>query len=676
MPRAPIQSSRFGRTAGRALARLIGLVMRTSSVVREPPDLDERLTRQAPIIMAFWHGQFMMIPPLKPPGIPTRVIVARHGDAEVIATVLDSYGMELIRGAGAGGRKRDRGGADALRGAVKTLAEGFSIATTADVPPGPARAASAGIITLARLSGRPIVPVAVATTRFRSLATWSRMTINLPYSTIAAVAGEPIHVPREADEGTLEQLRQRLEDRLNAVTSRAYALAKADEDKATPFGAASRKRPVAPGFRLKAYRAVMQLLTPAAPLVLGHRRRQGKEDPERGAERLGTPGRARPAGPLVWAHAASVGETNAVLPVIDALLARRPDLNVLLTTGTRTSAEIAARRLGERAMHQYIPLDAPGFVARFLDHWRPDAAVFVESEIWPNLILDADRRAIPLVLVNARMSDRSFKRWRRNRASAAALLGRFRVVLAQTDALARRDRELGARTAIAAGNLKIDAPPPPVDAVKRAELERAIGGRPVLLAASTHEGEDAIIAAAHGIAAASVPGLLTIIVPRHPERGAAIAGVVAAAGLTARRRAVGELPDAHSAVYIADTIGELGTFYALARVALIGGSLVAHGGQNPIEAVRHGSVVMTGPHTHNFTEAFEVLMRLGGAAVVKDAREIAREATALLSDPEELSRRRERAEAGLAELTGALDATVEAIAGVLPAAPEGLKRAS
>src|SRR5581483_2847098 len=248
---------------------------------------------------------------------------------------------------------------------------------------------------------------------------------------------------------------------------------------------------------LKTYRALTSCARPIAPLLLSLRGRRGKEEPLRRNERLGRASVKRPSGQLVWFHAASVGETNAILPVMKALSQERPSLSFLLTTGTVTSAQLAAKRLGPRAVHQYAPLDAPEYVASFLDHWRPDLGVFTESEIWPNLILESAARGIPLALVNARMTKRSFRRWRRSLSFAQPLFSRCTVVLAQNETLARRFSALGAPSVIPAGNLKIDAPPAVVDSVELERLRQALHGRPVLIAASTHEGEEQIIAEAH-----------------------------------------------------------------------------------------------------------------------------------------------------------------------------------
>lgn len=676
MARSPDTTRKLNRLAGSALAGLISLVQRTSKVVYEPEDALKRLAGDHPLIVAVWHGQFMLSSGFRPgPEVKVAAMVARHGDAELVGAAMERFGVELIRGAGAGGRRKDRGGVHALRQAVRALKDGYSVVMTADVPPGPARRAGIGIVTIARLSGRPIVPCAAASSRFHSLDTWSRMTINLPGSKIAYVAGDPIWVPPDAGEAELEFARQQLERALNAVTRRAYDIVGANLTRATPASVADPSSPPAdPDFRLKAYRTTMSLLRPFAPLILKVRERSGKEDPRRRGERLGYASVARPKGVVCWVHAASVGETNAVLPVIEALGAARPDLHFLLTTGTVTSAGLAERRLGPNAVHQYVPLDAPEYAARFLEHWQPDLAVFTESEIWPSLILDTAVRNIPIALVNARLSHRSRRRWQRNKAMAVPLFSRFSIILAQNDRMALGFSALGARNVVSVGNLKIDAPPPPVDLQELDRLKAALGERPVFAAASTHEGEEESIAVAHRALARRFEGLCTIIAPRHPERGTAIAEMLKNLGFTVAQRSLGALPGPRTEIYIADTIGELGTLFALAPVAFVGGSLVDRGGQNPIEAIRHGAAVLTGPHWHNFRDAYRALLRHGGAIEVHSSTDIAAAVSKILDSPAELQSMRAGAEQALDTLSGALDKTVEALLRYLP--DERLKRAS
>lgn len=676
MALSPQHKSKLSSLSVRAVARLINTVHDTSTILFDPPDAKAQLASQHPAIVAVWHGQFMMLANERPAGVTYAAMVARHGDAELIGEALKIIGVELIRGAGAGTRQRDRGGAYALRAAMKALDEGKSFVMTADVPPGPARRAGEGIITLARLSGRPIVPCAVASSRYTALKTWSRMTINLPYSKLAYVVGPPITVPRDATPALLEAKRIDVEKALNVATAKAYEMAGADPARATPPSRSDvTAPPAAPGRGLRFYKQATKMLRPAAPMLLKIRERAGKEDPARRGERLGQAGIARPEGPLVWLHAASVGETNAVLPMIERLSDVRPDLKFLLTTGTVTSASVAARRLPASAIHQFVPLDAPDCAKAFLDHWRPNLVVFTESEIWPNLILETSARSIPLTLISARMSNRSYGRWKRRPGMSQPLFNRFALVVTQNEKLTRRFGDLGARNVVTAGNIKIDAPPPRADQAELEKLRSALNGRPVFVAASTHEGEETIIAEAHRRIAREIPDLCTIIVPRHPDRGVAIAEHLKTSGLDVSRRACGNLPVAHTEIYVADTLGELGTFYALSGIAFVGGSLVEKGGQNPIEAVQHGAGVLTGPHWHNFRDSYRSLFRHKGAVEVKGATDLADRVIGLMKKEDELDDMRRGATAALQTMSGALGRTVEALLAYLPP-NEGLRRAS
>ncbi len=661
------------RVAGHLLARYVRFVRRTSRGIPEMDAIVAANVKHHPCIVAMWHGEFMLLPLIKPPDKPVDVMLARHGDAEFLGVALEDFGMQLIRGAGAAGRKKDRGGSHAYRAAIQALREGRAVAMTADVPGGEARRAGPGIVMAAKQSGKPILPVAIATKRYVALNTWSRMTINMPYSSLGFAVGPLVKVPHDATPEDMERYRQAVETGLNAATAQAYATAGGDATRATPGRAAARY--AEPGLWIKCYRAATSCARPFAPLLLGMRERRGKEEPLRRGERLGQASLARPTGRLVWFHAASVGETNAILPLMGALARERPSLSFLLTTGTVTSATLAAQRLPPRAIHQFAPLDAPEYVARFLDHWRPDLGVFTESEIWPNLILESSARGIPLALVNGRITKRSFRRWRSVRSFAEPLFSRFALVLAQNDALARRFAALGARRAIPAGNLKVDAPAPAVDGIELERLRPALGGRPLLIAASTHEGEDQIVADAHRRLAASLPDLCTIIVPRHPQRGAAIAQMLQARGLRPAQRSLGQLPDRSVDTYIADTIGELDMFYKLAPIAFIGGSLVDRGGHNPIEAMRQGAVVLVGPYQQNFADTYGPLIANRGAVIVHTAEEMASVAHRLLLDEAELAGMRSRASAALATISGALPRTLEALLEYLPS-EEGLARAS
>lgn len=329
---------------------------------------------------------------------------------------------------------------------------------------------------------------------------------------------------------------------------------------------------------LTLYRGAWGLAAPLVPLILRSRAKRGKEEVKRLSERLGRASLPRPPGKLIWIHCASVGEALAALALVSALL-EKADCHVLVTTGTVTSAQLMAQRLPPRAIHQYAPLDSGRATKRFLDHWHPDLALFVESELWPNLIVEGHTRGMKMALVNARLSQRSFRRWRMAPGLVKRLLCSFDECLAQDAGVAGRLTALGAPSVRITGSLKADAPPLPVDEAALQAFSSALGVRPLFLAASTHPGEDEILLdvakALHGFGS----NALTVIVPRHPRRGPEIEALARARGFTAARRATGALPAPETQIYIADTLGELGLFYRVTNFAFLGGSLVPHGGQ-------------------------------------------------------------------------------------------------
>lgn len=408
---------------------------------------------------------------------------------------------------------------------------------------------------------------------------------------------------------------------------------------------------------LLAYRYATMALAPAVPFFLRQRALRGKEDRARIGERLGYATVNRPAGPIVWIHGASVGETMAALPLVDAFL--RQDRNVLVTSGTVTSAKLLAERLPSRAMHQFVPIDTPSAVRRFLDHWQPEIGLFVDSELWPNLLRFSHARGTKLALVNGRISEKSFRGWSRAKGVASSLLSQFDICLAQDDETAKRLALLGVPDVVTTGSLKADATLLDVDPKKLAALRDTIARRPILLAASTHPGEDETILPAYDALRANFPDLLTIIAPRHPDRGADIAMLC---GDRANiRRSQGTLPMADTQVYVADTMGELGLLYSLASFAFIGGSLIPHGGQNPLEPAHVGCAVMAGPHTHNFSPAYEAIFAAQGEGRVKGCGDIVALASQWLADPKSAHLAGEAAKAAVIAMGGAVKKTLDAI---------------
>lgn len=380
------------------------------------------------------------------------------------------------------------------------------------------------------------------------------------------------------------------------------------------------------------YRALTGTLAPGVDFYLRKRIRTGKEDPLRVSERRGIASLPRPPGPLIWVHAASVGEAVSALPLIEALLKRFSKLHVLVTTGTVTSARILEGRLPERAFHQFVPADVPFWVRRFLDYWKPDAALWIESEIWPNLVHETARRGISMALVNGRISQRTFRNWQRVPGFAASLLSKFAVTLAQTVEEAGRLRALGASNAGYIGNLKYSVSPLPADETELAALSRRFGKRPVWISASTHEGEEEITAAAHRRIRQEFPDLLTVLVPRHPSRADAIADALSSSGLKISRRSKGDALPPETDIFLCDTMGELGLFYRLCPIAFIGGSFSRRGGHNPIEAARLGCAVIFGPDMSNFETVARDLLNAGGAIKIEKPESLAREVINLLRD--------------------------------------------
>ncbi|WP_428410190.1 3-deoxy-D-manno-octulosonic acid transferase [Hyphococcus sp.] len=421
--------------------------------------------------------------------------------------------------------------------------------------------------------------------------------------------------------------------------------------------------PVREPLGLKIYRTVSRAGAPVASFALKQRLKAGKEDENRIGERRGEAGRPRPEGPLIWIHGASVGESLSVIPLVERLKAGRPDYNFLVTTGTVTSAKLMEERLPQGAFHQFIPLDHPDYVQAFLDHWRPDAALFVESEFWPNLILAARARAKFMALVNGRVSPRSFEDWKRQPNAIKFLLSSFDLIIAQDPQNAERLSILSGRSIETYGNLKYAAPPLPGDETALENLKNQIGDRKRWLAASTHPGEEEPVLKAAKILKNEFPALLTIVTPRHPARGDEVAGLCAAHGLTCAQRSKDDAIAPDTDVYIADTLGELGLFYRLCEVSFVGGSLVDKGGHNPLEPARLGAAILHGPHVFNFVETYREMRRTGGAALTRNEREIASAITRLFADGKTRAAMteaaRQAAEAGAERILGEVCAKIE-----------------
>lgn len=424
------------------------------------------------------------------------------------------------------------------------------------------------------------------------------------------------------------------------------------------------------------WRLLTRLLQPLAPRLLDARVKQGKEDPARVDERLGRATVPRPGGELVWLHGVSVGETLSLLPVIERLHRQRPDLTVLVTSGTLTSATLLAQRLPVGVIHQFSPVDTPGAVTGFLDHWQPSLAVFVESELWPNLILEARRRGVKLVLASARITEKTVAGWRRFPGAAREILSAFDRVMPQDEASADRLRSLGARID-GHVNLKLSGEAPPHDAAAFTRLSAAIGDRPVVVAASTHDGEEiALVRALDKLA----DRLCLILVPRHPARSAEIAAALERDGYRFALRSQGREPDRDTDLYLADTLGEMGLFLRLADVVVMGGSFSAAlekppvGGHNPLEPARLGKPAVTGPDMSNWAAVTGALVEAGGLAVVEAPWDLPAVIVPLLADDAAARAMGERGRRAAAEAGSGLDRLWDTLAPLLPPAPQRGRR--
>ena len=387
-----------------------------------------------------------------------------------------------------------------------------------------------------------------------------------------------------------------------------------------------------PGWIFRVYSSIAGLLAGRIAARDAAKLSDAGVDASRIPERTGVASTDKPEGTLVWVHAVSVGESLSVLGLIGDLANSRPDVSFLITTTSATSAEIVARRMPPRSRHQFAPLDTPSAVARFLDHWRPDLAVFVESELWPRQIVELEKRGIPLALINARLSARSLRRWTKVGGLARALLQRFRVITTQTEDTADALIALGAERArvLATGDLKAASDPLPVDADTLEKMEQALDGRTVWLAASTHPGEE------EQVLDARRAGDLLILVPRHPERGDELVEMIRARGLKVAQRSKGEPIEAGTEVYLADTLGEMGLWYSVAPLAFLGGSLMPIGGHNPFEPAQFGVPVIVGPGASNFRSTNARLVAAGGAIEIGDADAL-RAALDVLGRPDDLA---------------------------------------
>ncbi|AFW03078.1 3-deoxy-D-manno-octulosonic acid transferase [Gluconobacter oxydans] len=534
-------------------------------------------------VVAFWHRSLTLAPALwfwataHEPRLKLRVLISRNADGLLIADAVRPWGIIGIHGSSSS-KGKDKGGAAVMRTALRELKNGAFVAITPDGPRGPAEEVQPGAVALSRLANCAVVPMGLACNGIH-LPSWDRMLFPLPFGRGSMVTGAPLFQP---DAETLRKA-------LDAVSQQA-------EDNV-------RKQNLSVMDRL--WGTVGTLLAPSLTIMLRIRVHRGRELPHRLRERMGLGGGLRPSGSLLWIHAASVGETLCARPLMDDLLERQPDLKILFTTATVTGAEIVAAHpeFGKRVLHRFIPHDVPRWFGRFLKRWKPNGAVFVESELWPGIITACCRRNIPTMVVNGRLSDRSARRWAKAGTLTRRMFSRLTWVAARGPEDATHFRSLGANPVYEDGDLKQDAAPLSCDEQELKRLQARIGDRPVFVAASTHPGEEELVLAAAAIARQKRPNLLTILIPRHPSRGEELAQ-----RFGFPRRSQGQDPSATMPVWIADTLGELGLLYRLTDSCFIGNSLTGKGGgHNPFEPLRLGIPTATGPLMDNWREAMILL---------------------------------------------------------------------
>ncbi|MEK0162976.1 3-deoxy-D-manno-octulosonic acid transferase [Phaeobacter sp. A36a-5a] len=439
------------------------------------------------------------------------------------------------------------------------------------------------------------------------------------------------------------------------------------------------RRTSAPTLLFHLYRGATALLAPFAFRKVAGKLADHGVSPTRQRERLGYASQPRPTpsgpdgrpAPLLWLHGASVGESLAALSLIDKLAPRLPGAEFLLTSGTASSAEMMAKRMPANCRHQFAPLDATAPVDRFLRHWQPDAALFVESELWPVTLHAAEQAAVRLALVNARLSARSVARWKSKPATAAFVMQKFDLLLSQNPQMGESLIELGAAPdkVHPSGNLKAGSAPLPVDQAALDAVRAELGERPLWVASSTHRGEEETVIAAHKALLAEDPDICLLLAPRHPERAEDIIALIELAGLSVARRSAGQPLTADTQVYLADTLGEVGTWYALSPIVFLGGSLAPIGGHNPFEVAQAGAAVITGPGYSNFAETYPPLISAGGAVEVNDAKGLAGAVSHWMDDDAALNAARDAARGVVAAQAAALDGVVDLLIDNLALSP-------
>jgi len=611
------------------------------------------------VIMVSWHGRALMLPYLgRNMPRPVKALVSPHADGAIIGKILKRYDIYPIDGSS------DRRAVGAAMEIIEELKGGATVTLISDGPRGPRMRLNKSVIYFASKTGKPIVGMTYSSEKAKVINSWDAMLLPKLFKKGVVKCTKPMFVAPDVDENEVERLRKQMEDELNQLTFEA------DEacglPKILPLNTIKPRRKRHWGSKcfvfIPVYRLLMTLLFPLIRATyIKKRQKNGKEPTERFNERLGNYTHERPKGKLYWFHGASVGEAISMLPLIDKLLKEDKGLHIMVTTGTLTSAEIMAKRLPERAFHQFIPFDVPKFANSLLTYFRPDAVLWFESELWPSLLYETKKYGIPLILVNGRISDKSLRNWIYVKPVSRELLSCFTLLLGQSEQDKERLQVLSSIPAQCVGNIKYAGMPLPIDEEMLKELKSAVGKRQVFLISSTHHDEEAQLAVELPRLQAAVKDILVIVVPRHPNRGAEIAEMFQEKGFKTEQRAKGGLIGADTEIYVADTIGEMGLWYKLASVSFIGGSLIPHGGQNFIEPAKDKNAVIVGPFMHNFTDMTARAKEAYALVQVNNAKEVVDEAISLLSNSEKLKKSQEAAYAWIVQEATVLDKLADVI---------------
>ena len=596
---------------------------------------DEYVNGDFSCLSAFWHGRcitdifFKVHARLKKNCF---VLISMHRDGRIMASAMDPIGVKTIDGSS------KHGGAAAALEIIKKLKQPGNMIAIAPDGRKPGYKMTEGVVALAGKSGKPVVLSAFSARWGFMLNTWDRFLIPFPFNKGVVLLSEPIYIPSGLDREGVEKWRLTLENRLIELTreaDRRVGAGKRDflHAKANKLNFMS----------LSLYRAATYVFYPLIAAYLAVRKSRGKEDLSRFGERMGYASKPRPEGKLVWLHGASVGETLSALPLVEKIQETYPDVHVLVTSGTVTSAGLMEKRLTGKAFHQYVPIDCVPQVTRFVDHWKPDLVLWLESEFWPNILSVISDRKIPLILVNGRVSDKSFAQWKKMPKFSRQIQKMFVRSFGQTQEDADRLKEIGAENTACVGNIKFAAAPLPADDAELKRMKKQIGYRACWTAGSTHAGEEEVVAAAHREVREKLPDLLTIVAPRHPNRADEVENIFKKEGLKVVRRSRNEEITKETDVYLADTIGEMGLFYRLGEAAFVGGSLIPFGGQNIIEPARLGKAVVCGPYMMNFREISARAIDAGALAVAATEHELAVFLTDVLTDKKLLGRKQKNA---------------------------------